>query len=54
MSIEFRENSCDTVTGIIEDNGYGGVYPYADIEISDGYEISINDARLTYEELEQK
>lgn len=46
MAIEFSRNVCDTVlvTGL--------TYPYGDVEIPDGYEVSI-DARLTYDELTQ-
>lgn len=53
MAIEFRENNCGTVIVIIKDGAHNSIYPYEDIEIPDGYEISINGALLTYEELEQ-
>lgn len=53
MAIEFKENLCGTVIGTVINGIYNTTYPYASIELPDGYEVSINDARLTYQELEQ-
>ena len=53
MTIEFKENLCGTVIGMVINGTYNTTYPYASIELPDGYEVSINDAKLTYQELEQ-
>lgn len=53
MAIEFRKNLCGTIIAEVFDGVYNTKYPYAEIEIPDGYEVSINDAKLTFQEMEQ-